>query len=114
MTDHLILREHPMTTAPSAMARLYWLALGTFAIGTEGFMIAPLLPDLARDLTVSLVSAGQLVTVFALTYALSSPALTALTGDIDRRRLLIAAMLAFAAANFVAWSAAGYPALLAA
>jgi len=102
------------TTAPHSMARLYWLALGTFAIGTEGFMIAPLLPDLAHDLSVSLVSAGQLVTVFALTYALSSPILTALTGDIDRRRLLIASMLAFAAANFVAWSAHGYPALLAA
>jgi len=86
--------------------------LGTFAIGTEGFMIAPLLPDLARDLSVSLVSAGQLVTVFALTYALSSPVLTALTGDIDRRQLLIASMLAFAAANFVAWSAHTYPALL--
>jgi predicted MFS family arabinose efflux permease len=96
------------------MARLYWLALGTFAIGTEGFMIAPLLPDLARDLSVSLVSAGQLVTVFALTYALSSPVLTALTGDIDRRRLLIASMLAFTAANFVAWSAHSYSALLAA
>jgi len=90
------------------MTRLYWLALGTFAIGTEGFMIAPLLPDLARDLSVSLASAGQLVTVFALTYALSSPVLTALTGKIDRRRLLIASMLAFAAANFVAWSAHSY------
>ena len=101
-------------TAPPSMGRLYWLALGTFAIGTEGFMIAPLLPDLARDLSVSLVSAGQLVTVFALTYALSSPVLTALTGNIDRRRLLIASMLAFAAANFVAWSAQGYTALLAA
>ncbi|SEE67630.1 Predicted arabinose efflux permease, MFS family [Rhizobiales bacterium GAS188] len=100
------------TTAPRSMARLYWLALGTFAIGTEGFMIAPLLPDLSRDLSVSLVSAGQLVTVFALTYALSSPVLTALTGDIDRRRLLIASMLAFAAANFVAWSAEGYSTLL--
>ena len=32
------------TTTPRSMARLYWLALGTFAIGTEGFMIAPLLP----------------------------------------------------------------------
>jgi predicted MFS family arabinose efflux permease len=104
-----------MTTAASrSLARLYWLALGTFAIGTEGFMIAPLLPDLARDLSVSLVSAGQLVTVFALTYALSSPVLTALTGTIDRRWLLIAAMLAFAAANFFAFSAQDYPALLAA
>jgi predicted MFS family arabinose efflux permease len=102
------------TTAPRSMARLYWLALGTFAIGTEGFMIAPLLPDLASDLSVSLVAAGQLVTVFALTYALSSPVLTALTGGIDRRRLLIVSMLAFAAANFVAWSAESYPGLLAA
>jgi predicted MFS family arabinose efflux permease len=102
------------TTAPSSMGRLYWLTLGTFAIGTEGFMIAPLLPDLARDLSVSLVSAGQLVTVFALTYAFSSPVLTALTGDVNRRRLLIASMLAFASANFVAWSAHSFPALMAA
>jgi predicted MFS family arabinose efflux permease len=104
----------PSCSAHPSLARLYWLALGTFAIGTEGFMIAPLLPDLARDLSVSLAAAGQLVTVFALTYALSSPVLTALTGDIDRRRLLIASMLAFAAANFVAWSAEGYTALMAA
>jgi predicted MFS family arabinose efflux permease len=100
--------------SPLPMGRLYWLALGTFAIGTEGFMIAPLLPDLSRDLSVSIASAGQLVTVFALSYALSSPLLTALTGDIDRRRLLIASMLAFAVANFVAWSAHTYTGLLAA
>jgi predicted MFS family arabinose efflux permease len=101
----------------SAVARrskvpLYWLALGTFAIGTEGFMIAPLLPDLAADLSVSVVTAGQLVTVFALTYALSSPVLTALTGGFDRRKLLIGAMLAFGLANFVAWSAPSYAALI--
>jgi predicted MFS family arabinose efflux permease len=94
------------------MARLYWLALGTFAIGTEGFMIAPLLPDLARDLSVSLVAAGQLVTVFSLTYALSSPVLTAFTADINRRRLLIASIVSFAAANFIAWPAHSYPALM--
>lgn len=91
---------------------LYWLALGTFAIGTEGFMIAPLLPDLAADLSVSVVAAGQLVTVFALTYALSSPILTALTGGFDRRKLLIGAMAAFTLANIVAWSAPSYWALL--
>jgi predicted MFS family arabinose efflux permease len=112
MTDHLIEKYRMTTMAPRPMARLYWLALGTFAIGTEGFMIAPLLEDLARDLAVSLVTAGQLVTVFALTYAFSSPVLTALTGNIDRRRLLIASMLAFAAANFLACMAHSYSALL--
>src|ERR1700721_1756676 len=99
-------------TSPLSMGRLYWLALGTFAIGTEGFMIAPLLPDLAADLSVSVVAAGQLVTVFALTYAFSSPILTALTGSMNRRRLLILAMVAFALANLVAWSAKDYQALM--
>ena len=104
MTSTLVARR--------SAAPLYWLALGTFAIGTEGFMIAPLLPDLAADLSVSIVRAGQLVTVFALTYALSSPILTALTGSFDRRKLLIGAMLAFGLANVVAWSAPSYWALM--
>ncbi|MBK5396124.1 MFS transporter [Pseudomonas sp. TH39(2020)] len=71
---------------------LYWLALGTFAVGTESFMIAGLLPGMAKDLDVSVGVAGQLVTVFALAYALSSPVLAALTGNLNRRRLLIGAM----------------------
>ena len=94
------------------LAPLFWLALGTFVIGTEGFMIAPLLPDLAADLSVSIDTAGQLVTVFALTYAVSSPVLTALTGALDRRRLLIAAMGGFACANALACAAPGYGALM--
>ena len=87
---------------------LYWFALGTFAIGTEGFMIAPLLPRLAQDLSVSLVAAGQLVTVFTLSYAFSSPILTALTAGIGRRNLLIGSMVAFGAANIVAAFATDY------
>jgi predicted MFS family arabinose efflux permease len=43
-----------------------WLTLGAFAIGTEGFMIAGLLPALARDLNVGLPAAGHLVTAFSL------------------------------------------------
>ena len=59
-------------------------------------------------------AAGQLMAVFALTYAVSSPVLTALTGGFDRRRLLILSMAAFAAANLVAAVAPGYWALVAA
>ena len=96
------------------MSILYWMALGTFAIGTEGFMIAPLLPSLAEDLSVGLVAAGQLVTVFTLSYAFSSPILIALTGGISRRNLLIISMAAFAAANVVAAVATTYWMLMAA
>lgn len=87
---------------------LYWLALGAFAIGTEGFMIAGLLPDISKDVGVSIEAAGQLVTIFALSYALSSPILTTLTARLDRRILLIAAMGCFCAGNIVAATAQGY------
>ncbi|MHC8334265.1 MFS transporter [Pseudomonas sp. LB3P25] len=93
---------------------LYWLALGTFAVGTESFMIAGLLPGMATDLDVSVGVAGQLVTVFALAYALSSPVLAALSGNLNRRRLLIGAMALFAAANLLAFAASGYWSLMAA
>lgn len=93
---------------------LYWLALGTFAVGTESFMIAGLLPGMATDLGVSVAMAGQLVTVFALAYALSSPVLAALTGNLNRRRLLIGAMALFAVANLLAFTASGYWSLMAA
>jgi predicted MFS family arabinose efflux permease len=97
--------------AAASLAPVYWLALGTFAVGTEGFMIAAVLPRIARDLAVSLSAAGQLVTIFALTYALSSPVLTALTGGINRRKLLIYAMAVFAVGNLVAAEATGYGSL---
>ena len=95
-------------------APLLWLALGTFATGTESFMIAALLPGLAGDLSVSITAAGQLMTVFALTYALSSPALAAATGGLNRRKVLLASMAAFALFNFLAAMAENYWQLMAA
>jgi predicted MFS family arabinose efflux permease len=93
---------------------LLWLALGTFATGTESFMIAALLPRLASDVSVSMTAAGQLMTVFALTYALSSPVLAAATGGMNRRHVLLLSMAAFALFNFVAAAAANYWQLMAA
>jgi predicted MFS family arabinose efflux permease len=95
-------------------APLTWLALGTFATGTESFMIAALLPGLADDLSVTLITAGQLITVFALTYAISSPVLSALTAGVGRRNLLLVSMTAFALANFFASAATDFWQLLAA
>jgi predicted MFS family arabinose efflux permease len=95
-------------------AALLWLAAGAFAVGTEGFMIAGMLPSIASDLGTTVAAAGQLVTVFAFAYAISSPVLTALTGSINRRTLLILAMLVFTAANLIAASATGYWGLMAA
>ena len=101
----------PTTPRPPA---LYWLALGTFAIGTEGFMIAALLTTIATDIRVSVAQAGLLVSIFALAYAISSPVLTALTGRVDRRRLLLVSMTLFAMLNMVAALAHSFLALAAA
>lgn len=96
--------EAPPVTGPTRArpAALYWLALGTFAIGTEGFMIAALLSTIAGSLRISVARAGLLVSIFALAYATSSPVLTTLTGRIDRRRLLLASMSLFAVLNLAA------------
>jgi predicted MFS family arabinose efflux permease len=118
MTAHLNTQASNTLVASSSAYReflpLVWLALGTFATGTESFMIAPLLPGLAADLSVGVTVAGQLVTAFALTYAFSSPLLSALTSGIARRKLLLFSMTAFAAANLVASTAAGFWQLMAA
>jgi predicted MFS family arabinose efflux permease len=93
---------------PSRTGALYALALGTFAVGTEGFMIAAILPTISQSLSVTVQAAGLLVTIFALVYALSSPVLTALTAGFGRRSLLMGSLAAFAVANLLAAASPGY------
>jgi len=95
------------------MRSLLWLALGAFAVGTEGFMIAGLLPRIAGDLSVTVAQAGYLVTIFGVTYAIGSPVVAVLTGTIERKRLLLGALLAFALANLLAAWSSGFLGLMA-
>ncbi|MET9414450.1 MFS transporter [Streptomyces klenkii] len=86
------------------LKRLLPLALATFAVGTDGYVIAGLLPSIATDLGVSTPAAGQLVTVFALTLALSAPVMGALTSSLDRWSALLIALAVFVIGNAVtAW-----------
>jgi predicted MFS family arabinose efflux permease len=73
--------------------------LATFAVGTDGYVIAGLLPAIATDLRVSTPAAGQLVTVFALVLALSAPVMGALTSGLDRRSALLIALSVFVVGN---------------
>ena len=47
-------------------ARRFWLAIGTFATGTDTFVIAGILPELARSFSVTIEAAGAVVSVYAL------------------------------------------------
>lgn len=77
------------------------LAVATFAVGTDSLVIAGILPAIADSLDVTVSSAGQLVTVFALTYALAAPIVSAITGTFDRRTVLLAALAVFVVGNIV-------------
>ena len=90
------------------------LTLSAFAIGTTEFVIVGLLPTVAADLGVSLPSAGLLVSLYALGVAVGAPVLTALTGRLPRKQLLLGLMALFTAGNLLAWQAPGYGTLVAA
>src|SRR5215472_11866414 len=75
------------------------LALGAFAVGTDGFVVAGILPRIGRSLHVSVGSAGMLVTVFALTYAVLSPVLASAAAAWPRKRLLLSGLAVLAVGN---------------
>ena len=91
---------------------LYWLALGAFCIGTATFVTAPLLPAIAAELGVTVPTAGHLVSLYALTYAVGSPVLSTLFGNRDRKALLVAALGTFAAASLLASAAQSFTQLM--
>ena len=77
------------------------LAIGTFAIGTDAFVIGGVLPAVARSLGVSTSSAGLLVTAFAIAYAIGGPVLAVGTARLPRRALMVSALALFVAANIL-------------
>lgn len=84
---------------------LWALTLSAFAIGTTEFVIVGLIPTIAASLHVSVPSAGLLVSLYALGVAIGAPVLTAITGRVPRKLLLLGLMLLFTAGNLAAISA---------
>lgn len=94
-------------------ARTLLLAAGAFAVGTSAYVVTGVLPAVSDELGVSVTTAGQLSTVFALSYAIGAPLLATVTGRWDRRRLLVAALLLAALGNALAAVATNFPLLVA-
>ena len=101
------MKKHRLPAAVLALA-----ALG-FTLGTCEFVIVGILPDIAAGLNVSLAAVGRLVSVFAACYAVGTPLLTALTGRMDRFRLLMGLMLLFLGVNVLSMLAPGVTVLYA-
>lgn len=82
--------------------RLLILVLGTFIIGTDDFVIAGLLPYISNDMNVTIAAAGQLVTAFAVAYAIGAPLFGTLMINLPLKPLLVTSMLVFSLANLLA------------
>lgn len=95
-------RSRMSEKAASGSSSIHILAVAAFTIVTTEFLIIGLLPSIARDLSVSISTAGQLVTLFALVVTFFGPPLTAWVAHFERRRLFVAILLLFAAANALA------------
>ncbi|HEY4318909.1 MAG TPA: MFS transporter [Herbaspirillum sp.] len=81
--------------------RLLMLALGMFAVGTDNFVVAGILPGVAASLHTTVSLAGQMVTVYALSYAVMAPIMAAVAGAWPRKLLLVCALGIFVAGNIV-------------
>jgi MFS transporter, DHA1 family, inner membrane transport protein len=90
------------------------LALGTFAIGSDVFAIAGILPLIAAGLGVSVAAAAQINGAYALTYALGAPLLAVLSAGWRKERLILLAIAGFAAADLLCADAASLGMLLSA
>ncbi|WP_372396578.1 MFS transporter [Azospirillum sp. HJ39] len=88
------------------------LAISAYAIGTTEFVVVGLLPTVASDLDVSLPLAGMVVSVYALGVTFGAPVLTALTGRLRRKPLLLGLMGVFVAGNLLAGVSPNYETLL--
>jgi DHA1 family inner membrane transport protein len=88
------------------------LALSAFAIGTTEFVIMGLLPDVARDLGVSIPGAGWLVTGYALGVAIGAPFMAMATAKLPRKAALVVLMGVFIVGNLLCAIASDYNVLM--
>ncbi|HEY0182967.1 MAG TPA: MFS transporter [Rhodopila sp.] len=87
-----------------------WLTM--FVVGTDLFIISPLLPSIAAEFGRSAAATGLSVTVFSLVYLMAAPLIGQVADRMGRRRTLTACLLVFAAANLATGLAPGFGWLL--
>jgi predicted MFS family arabinose efflux permease len=89
-------------------AVVYLLAVSVFVMATSELVVAGILTMIADDLQVSIGTAGQLVTVYAVGIALGSPVLLSAVARMERRRLLLLSCFVFAVGNLLAFVSFNY------
>ncbi len=90
------------------------LAVASFGVGTTEFVIMGLLPELARDLGVTIPQAGLLITGYALGVVVGGPIIAIATAKLSRKSTLIGLTALFVVGNMLCAVAPSYALLMAA
>ncbi|HCU85650.1 MFS transporter [Methylophilus sp. UBA6697] len=91
---------------------LYALMAGAFGIGTTEFVIMGLLPEVSRDLHVSIPMAGLLISGYALGVAVGAPIMSILMAKFSRKSSLLWLMAIFTLGNLICAVAPDYTTLM--
>jgi DHA1 family inner membrane transport protein len=91
---------------------LFALAVAAFGIGTTEFVIMGLLPDVARDLGVTIPAAGMLVTGYALGVTIGAPIVAIATANMPRRAALLSLIGLFIIGNVLCALSPNYTVLM--
>ncbi len=83
--------------------KVFILAISTVAVGLVELILGGILPTIADDFNISLSTAGQLISVFALVYAVSGPVLLVLTSKIERKKLYLVSLFIFFLGNIMTY-----------
>jgi predicted MFS family arabinose efflux permease len=86
----------------SIYAPLSILAVGLFAVGTNAFVIAGLLPDIAADFGVTAHEVSYSITFYSIVVAVGAPVLSILLPRMSRTRLMALGLLVFTLGTVVA------------
>ncbi|MFD1953871.1 MFS transporter [Paenibacillus thailandensis] len=92
---------------------LWLLTIAVFAVGTAELLPMGLLLPIAEDTGVSVPAAGLLVTAYALGVVIGGPVLSALTGTMPRKPLLVGFLMLFILGSALCGFAVSYGMLLA-
>ena len=93
--------------------RIFFLAAGSFATGTEAYVYAGHLGSLAADMGQEVSTAGQLATAFALTFAVTAPVIAGVAGRFGRRPVMVTGLALIGLLNLLAAAAPGFGILIA-
>lgn len=81
--------------------KVYILALSTVAVGLVELIVGGILPTIADEFDVSVSSAGQLITLFALIYAIAGPVLLVATSRFERKKVYLISLFIFFLGNIM-------------